>query len=406
MRSILHVDMNQFYAAVEIRDNPLLKGKPVIIGADPRGGRGRGVVSTASYEARRFGVHSAQPISQAWQCCPQGVFLPVDMAKYAEVSAQINAVFLRYTPLVEALSLDEAFLDVTASRGLFGEAKAIAQKVKDDILHETRLTCSAGVAPNKFLAKIASDLVKPDGLVVVEAGHEREFLDPLAIGRLWGVGEKTEPVLKHMGIHTIGDLARFPVDALRKKLGNQAGFFKALSLGLDDRPVEPSMEAKSIGRENTFERDTRDPVVLKRTLAELAEDVALRLRQDSKEAGLLTLKLRWSGFETHTRQAALKPPTDHGPKLLALGKKLLEHFLAQSDRNVRLIGLSAGHMVEKDQAYQPGLFDAPRETDRRVDTALDKLNEKFGEGTLKRASQMGGKGQKRETRNKTGFSRN
>jgi nucleotidyltransferase/DNA polymerase involved in DNA repair len=405
MRAILHMDMDQFYAAVEIRDNPRLKGKPVIVGADPRGGKGRGVVSTASYEARRFGVHSAQPISQAWKLCPQGVYLTVAMDKYGRESAKIRRIFESYTPLVEPLSLDEAFLDVTASQTLFGRPEQIARKIKDDILHQTGLTCSAGVAANKLVAKIASDLKKPDGLVVVEPGKEPEFLAPLAVGRLWGVGKKSNEILRGLGIKTVADVAGYPAQALRTRLGSWADSLKRQALGLDERPVESGGQAKSVGRETAFRRDTGDKAVLTQTLADLAEDVAQRLRTDGILAGLLTLKLRWEGFETHTRQAALDPPTDHGPALLALGKKLLGEFLAESKRKVRLVGLSAGHLAESGTAVQQDLFGDVSGSQRRADSALDALNARFGEGTLKRASQLPPKGRNKPSRNKTGFSR-
>lgn len=400
-RTILHVDMDQFYAAVEIRDNPALRGRPVVIGSDPRGGKGRGVVSTASYEARRFGVHSSLPISTAWRLCPQAAFLPVDMDKYVGVSDQIHAVFRRYTPMVEGLSLDEAFLDVTASRRLFGDGQAIARRIKDDILAETRLTCSVGVAENMFLAKTASDLRKPDGLVVVPPGGGAAFLAPLAIGRLWGVGEKSELLLRSLGLATIGDLAAYPLESLAARFGaDQASHLKALARGEDDRTVEADQEAKSVGRETTFGQDTRDAGLLAASLAEIAEDVAARLRRAGQEAGRVTLKLRWEGFETHTRQAALKPASSHGPDLLAPAKAMLASFLASDTRRVRLIGMTSGDLRPRGGAVQLALGGADPEKRRRADAALDALNARFGDGTLKHAGGVG----KAAARRRTGFS--
>ncbi len=316
-RSILHVDMDQFYAAVEMQRRPELKGKPVIIGADPKQGRARGVVSTASYAARAFGVRSAMPISTAWKLCPQGVFLPVDMPAYIAVSAQIHEAFEALTPDVEPLSLDEAFLDVSASSLLFGDGEACAKRVKADILERSGLTCSVGVAANKFVAKVASELRKPDGLVLVPAGEEQAFLAPLAIGRLWGVGKVAEAQFLRLGIRRIGDLLTTDARLLRSAFGQSyIDHVLSLALGQDQRPVESEHRAKSIGRETTFEDDTRDFGLLRQTLADLAEDVAARLRHYGWSAAQLTVKFRWEGFETHTRQAPLRPASAHGPAAL------------------------------------------------------------------------------------------
>ena len=254
-RTIIHVDMDAFYASVEQRDRPDLRGRPVIVGADPRG---RGVVSAASYEARAFGVHSAMPIGRAARLCPTGVFLPVDMAKYAQVSRQIMAILAEFTPLLEPLSIDEAFLDVTASRGLLGDGERIARAIKQRIRDTVGLTASVGVASNKFVAKVASELRKPDGLVVVPPGEEAAFLAPLPVSRLWGVGRVTASDLDAMGILTIGQLATVPVDHLRARFGGSGADLRALALGLDDRPVEPFAPPKSMGAEETFEQDHRD----------------------------------------------------------------------------------------------------------------------------------------------------
>jgi DNA polymerase-4 len=387
-RSILHVDMDQFYAAVEMQRRPELKGRPVIIGADPRQGRSRGVVSTASYEARVFGVRSAMPISMAWKLCPQGVYLPVDMPAYIAVSGQIHEAFEALTPDVEPLSLDEAFLDVSASSLLFGDGVACAQRVKADILARTGLTCSVGVASNKFVAKVASELRKPDALVAVAAGSEQAFLAPLEIGRLWGVGKVAEAQFQRIGIRRIGDLLTTDVRLLRSVFGPaHVEQLLALAQGHDQRPVESEQRAKSIGRETTFEDDTRDFSLLRQTLADLAEDVAGRLRRYGWSAGQLTLKFRWEGFETHTRQAPLRPSSAHGPQLFALARQLLKEALRADGRKLRLIGLSAGKIAEGAGASQAELFGHSQERQSALDHALDRVNDRFGDGSLKRGNQ-------------------
>ena len=387
-RSILHVDMDQFYAAVEMQRHPELKGKPVIIGSDPKGGSGRGVVSTASYEARVFGVRSALPISSAYKLCPQGVFLPVDMEAYIKVSEQIHEVFEMLTPDVEPLSLDEAFLDVSASSLLFGDGPACAQRIKDEIKARTGLDCSVGVAANKFVAKVASDLRKPDALVVVPPGTEAEFLAPLPIGRLWGVGKASEPQFHRLGIRTIGDLLKAGPGVLKANFGESyTAHLTALAQGLDERAVVSEQRAKSIGRETTFEEDSRDLGLLRQTLADLAEDVAVRLRRHGWVAGQLTVKFRWQGFETHTRQQALRPATAHGPSLFAVANEILKEELEADGRPVRLIGLSAAKIGDAGQGSQAELFGHSQLKQEALDVAMDKVNDRFGDEALKRGNQ-------------------
>src|SRR5262245_6255222 len=255
MRAILHIDMDAFYASIEQLDHPAYKGRPVIVGADPKGGKGRGVVAACSYEARKFGVRSALPISRAWKLCPQGVYMRPRMSRYVEVSHQVMDIFRRFTDLVEPLSIDEAFLDVTGSSALYGSAEKIARQIKSSIRDSTHLTASVGVAPNKFLAKVASDLRKPDGLVIVREDGIADFLRDLPISRLWGVGPKTEQRLKPMGLHTIGQMAAIPRDELIRRLGSLGEHLYQLSHGLDDRPVISNWEPKSISNETTFEED-------------------------------------------------------------------------------------------------------------------------------------------------------
>src|SRR5712691_11063185 len=284
-RTILHVDMDAFYAAVEQRDRPELKGKPVIVGADPKGGRGRGVVATASYEARAFGVASAMPISQAWKRCPHGVYLHPDMDKYAAVSRQVMEVLGHFSDCVEPVSIDEAFLDVTGSRRALGDGETVAALLKAAVRTETHLTASVGVAASKMVAKVASDMRKPDGLVVVPPGTEAAFLAPLPVRRLWGVGPKMEEALLKMGLRTIGDLATCDPARLQRRIGTHGHDLVQLALGIDARAVATESEdAKSLGHEHTFDEDTGDVERLRTTLLELCDAVARRLRQHAVRA--------------------------------------------------------------------------------------------------------------------------
>src|SRR5262247_4019502 len=299
MRSILHVDMDAFYASVEQLDNPEYKGRPVIVGADPRGGKGRGVVAACSYEARKFGVRSALPISRAWKLCPEGVYVRPRMDRYVEISGQVMEVFRHFTDLVEPLSIDEAFLDITGSIALLGPPENIARSIKKEIRETTGLTASVGLAPNKFLAKIASDLRKPDAFVVVREGEIEAFLRDLPISRLWGVGPKTEQRLHEMGFRTIGQVAMATRESLVRSLGSLGEHLYQLSRGHDERPVVPNWEPKSVSSETTFDEDTADRELLVRTILDLSDHVAERLRKDNYRARKVTLKLRYSSFSTH-----------------------------------------------------------------------------------------------------------
>ncbi|MBI4608160.1 MAG: DNA polymerase IV [Candidatus Rokubacteria bacterium] len=374
-RAIVHVDMDAFYASVEQRDRPELRGKPVIVGADPRG---RGVVSAASYEARRFGVHSAMPISRAARLCPQAVFLAVDMEKYARVSKEIMAILAEYSPLIEPLSLDEAFLDVTGSERLSGPPLELARTIKRRIREEVGLTASAGVAPNKFLAKLASDLEKPDGLVEVRPGEEATFLHPLPVERLWGVGRVTAAALRRMGIETIGQLARVPVGVLERRFGKTGSHLHELAWGRDDRPVEPWAPPKSMGAEETFPNDHRDVGRLELTLRAQAERVARELRDDGYSGRTVTLKLRFRDFRTLTRSHTGEPTQD-GLEIYCRARSLLGRVpLTQP---VRLIGLSVSGLAARDSG-QLDLFAEPAARRARLAGAVDTLARRFGEGTV------------------------
>jgi DNA polymerase-4 len=384
-RSVLHVDMDAFYAAVEQRDRPELRGKPVIVGADPRGGLGRGVVSTASYEARKFGVGSAMPISEAYRRCPHGIYVPVDMAKYAAISDEVMAVLATATDLLEPVSIDEAFLDVTGSRRLHGSAETIARRLKDAIHLKTSLTASVGVATSKLVAKIASDMRKPDGLVVVAPGTEAAVLAPLPVRRLWGVGVKTEERLLGLGVHTIGDIVAKEA-LLCRKLGDGAATLARLARGEDDRPVVAQGEdAKSLGQEHTFDEDTVDPAVLRTTLLGLCDAVARRVREHGVRSRTVTLKYRTEGFETFMRSSTLERATDSGDAMFETASRLFANV--HRGRPVRLLGVYASGLAGDDQL---DLF--PEET-RPADKVRDAITRKFGRGALTRASLLpaGGK---------------
>ncbi len=381
-RKIIHIDMDAFYASVEQRDNPALQGKPVIVGG---GAEQRGVVSAASYEARKYGVHSAMPTSQAKRLCPDGVFLPVRMHRYREVSEQVFSIFRQYTPLVEPLSLDESFLDVTGSERLFGPALEIAREIKGRILAATGLTASAGVAPNKFLAKIASDLKKPDGLVEVIPGEISRFLKDLPISRLWGVGRATEEVLRQMGILTVGQMARFPVDALERRLGKFGAELAALARGEDERPVLPESDPKSISQEESFTPDLSDADAMRKVLLEQAEHVAWDLRSQNLKGCTVNLKVRYPDFSVVTRSATLPFPTSEGLEIYRTALRLL-HKTEALTRKARLLGVGISNLRSPRDAEQFALFDRDKAKREKSLQAVDRIWEKFGPESIKRAS--------------------
>jgi len=388
IRTVLHVDMDAFYAAVEQRDRPELRGRPVVVGALPGG---RGVVSAASYEARRFGIHSAMPISRAYRLCRDAVYLPVDMDKYAAESRRIMALLAEWTPLLEPVSIDEAFLDVTASRALRGDGPAIARDIKARIRAEVSLTASVGVAPNKFLAKVASDLEKPDGLVVVEPGREAAFLAPLPVSRLWGVGRVTGAELEALGIKRIGQLASLPSATLEARFGSNGAGLADLAWGRDDRPVEPFGTPKSMGAEETFETDHLDMERLRATLRAHAERVARELRAEGYSGRVVHLKIRFTDFSTYTR-AHTGEPTQDGLRIYQEACALLSRVrLAQP---VRLIGLSVSGLGAAGQG-QLALFGPDAARQERLGRALDRLAERFGGDAVRPASLLGRRSRRR-----------
>lgn len=374
-RQILHVDMDAFYAAVEVLDDPSLAGRPVIVGGTPAG---RGVVAAASYEARRFGVHSAMPAARARQLCPTGVFRRPRMQRYVDVSGQILAILQEYTPLVEPLSIDEAFLDVTGCERLFGSAAAIGRTIKDRVRREVGLTASVGVAPNKFLAKLASDLEKPDGFVVIEAAAARDRLAVLPVRKLWGVGEVSERELRRHGIRTIGDLTRAPRSLLEGCFGEHAAQLLDLAAGRDERPVVPAHEAKSIGNEVTFAADIADPEELRGVLDHLAEKVAWRLRRHGLRGRTVTVKARFPDFATHTRSETLPQTTCSTATIRAVARELLERRLDRRGRPLRLVGVAVSQL-EGRAAVQGELFSDPAGArEAALDSLVDRVRDRFG----------------------------
>lgn len=374
-RWIMHVDMDAFFASVEQRDHEEYRGKPVIVG----GLSSRGVAATASYEARRFGVHSAMPMAAAKKRCPQGIFVQGNHAHYREVSAQIFAIFARFSPLVEALSIDEAFLDITGMGQLAASPRAYAQRIKQAIYEETGLVASVGIAPNKFLAKLASDLQKPDGLVIIPPDRVREILWPLPIRRLWGVGKKTAEKLQNMGYETVGQIAQAEQSGLQKAFGPKlAAQLAALANGQDDRKVEPMREAKSIGKEITFPEDLRSLEQAEHELLELAEKVGWRLRIAGVQARTVQLKVRLGDFTTYTRSRTLPEATCYDEVLYATAKDLLRELKITS--GFRLLGVTGTGFELFGQA---SLFTDPKK--ERLYHAIDAIKKRYGEGVLTKA---------------------
>lgn len=387
--SILHVDMDAFFAAVEQRDRPELRGRPVVVGAGPAE---RGVVSTASYEARAFGVHSAMPSREAAKRCPDAVFVPVDSRKYRAVSARIFEIFERFTPTVEKLSIDEAFLDVTGAHRLFGSSEDIARAVKQAVRDETGLTASVGVAPNKFLAKLASDLDKPDGITVVPTTPPEitAFLAPLPVRRLWGVGAVTQGRLAVAGVGTIGDLQACSFRELARCVGSHlAGHLQRLARGEDLREVlaEPTAE-KSISREHTFPVDCSSAQKVKQVLSDLVEDVGRRLREDGRQARTAHLKLRWKGFKTVTRQCRIDLPGSDDLTLRRVAERLLDELTLAHP--VRLVGFGVSDLREN-ASGQLSLFEAtPDDMNRRdsLSRSVDRIRDTYGRDSIRRASRV------------------
>ncbi len=386
MRAILHADMDAFFASVEQHDQPELRGLPLIVG----GRGGRGVVAAASYEVRRFGVRSAMPVRRALQLCPQAICVAPRFARYQQVSRQVFAVFARYTPLIEGLSLDEAYLDVTGSRALHGDALSIAIAIKRQVLAETGLTVSIGVAANKLVAKIASDLDKPDGLTVVTTERVNAVLDPLPVKRLPGLGRKKGDELLAAGIGTLGELRRASDAQLWPLFGRHSARVRERAAGIDERPVIAERDGKSLSAEQTFARDISDVTTLRAIILRLADKTAARVRARGALAATVQIKIRQGDFTTHTRQTTLTPPTHDSRTLAAAARKLLLQWLAQHPgARLRLLGVGAGALEAPQQA---DLFASPAlVADGRLDATLDQIRERFGTTAVLRGSNVAGK---------------
>ncbi len=383
--AVLHVDMDAFYASVALLSRPALRGRPVIVG----GAGTRGVVLSATYEARRFGVHSAMPMTRARRLCPEAVVVPPDFRSYTRVSAGVMEIFRSITPVVEPLALDEAFLDVAGARRRLGPPAGIAQRIRDRVADEQGIACSVGVAATKFVAKLASTAAKPDGLLVVRPADTIAFLHPLPVGALWGVGEKTEEALRRLGLRTVGDLAQTPRRTLQRALGPALGsHLAALAWGRDDRPVVASEPDRSIGAEETFPRDIDDPERVRRELLRLAERTAARLREQDAVGRTVTLKVRFADFTTITRSRTLPEATDVGQEIYAAAGTLFDALGLERAR-LRLVGIRIEGLTDaRRTARQLRLGDRPvgwREAER----AADRAAARFGFGVVRPASLVG-----------------
>lgn len=378
-RYIMHIDMDAFFAAVEQHDDPTLKGRPVVIGSDPKGGKGRGVVSTCSYEARAFGIRSAMPISEAYRRCSHAVFLRGDIKKYAQVSQDIMAVLYDFTPDIEPISIDEAFCDITASWHLFGSPQETCMKIKKRIVDEVGLTSSIGLAPIKMAAKIASDMKKPDGFVQVAQGQVKEFLAPLPIRVMWGVGPKAEQTLQRLGIRTIGALAAYNVTVLEQSLGAHAIHLWQLANGIDERDVAPCDSVQSVSNEYTFEQDVPATDEVESTLLFLSEKVSRRLRKQALKGKTVTLKIRFSDFKTYSRSETLAETTNFCGVIYNTVKTLYHEF--QDPRKyVRLVGVKVSRFADtKVQAMMLWPEHGQQEAKHVV---MDKIKDKYGESAI------------------------
>ena len=382
MASIIHVDLDQFYAAVEILDFPELKGVPLIVGGRPDS---RGVVCTASYEARAFGVKSAMPSATAARLCPHATWRVPRISRYAEKSREVHAVFERFTDQIQPVSLDEAYLDVSGSLKLFGSAEIIGRRIKDEIFEATKLVASVGVAENKFLAKVASDLRKPNGFVVIPPGreHAAAILNPLPVSRLWGVGAKTGERLAELSIVTIADLLKLDPEWLARRIGREsASSLLSLAQGIDPGEVECGGISKSLGRENTFAKDLFELDAMERELLAFSDEVASRLRAEHLKCGGVTLKIKFADFTRITRAVMFEAPTDLGEPLYQAVRTMLRQRVELGNRGVRLLGVAATHLARSSEAEHTLFPDDSTEKKERAALAIDRLRGKFGDGAV------------------------
>ena len=372
-RRLMHIDLDAFFVSVEQVLKPELRGKPVVVGGKPDR---RGVVAAASYEARAYGVHSAMPLLTASRLCPQAIFIEGNYQRYREASQKFMAILADFSPYLEPLGIDEAYLDVTGFQSLHGSIKKMAETIKQRVRDELGLCASIGIASSKVVAKIASDASKPDGLLEVPAGNERAFLAPLPVNRLPGIGKKSEQVLKNLGIGTIDQLAALPAEVLKRHFGTYGKLVRDHACGIDDRRVEPPTIAKSISRETTFSRDTGDTALVQATLRYLSERVGSELRQKERLARCITLKLRYADFTTTTRQQTLFQPADTDQAIFATGLKLLKIELPREKQAVRLIGIGVSNLVETGR--QPDMLDTRGQQLEQLNAAIDRIRKKYG----------------------------
>ena len=377
-RQVIHVDMDAFYASVEVLDDPSLAGKPVIVGGSVEA---RGVVAAASYAVRKYGVRSAMPMKTALKLCPQAIVLPVRMSRYKELSERIHAIFQRYTPLIEPISIDEAFLDVT---GCPLGAVEIGRKIKADIKNELGLTASAGIAPNKFLAKLASDLEKPDGFVVVTEENKQAILDPLPVSAIYGVGKSATEKLNAIGIRTIAQLRKFDVQHLRGIFGSWAETVLDFASGIDDRPVVGHSEPKSISVEETFAKDIKD----KRTLCEVlfgqVQEVSTRLRDEKAQAKSVHLKMRYGDFTTITRAKTFAEATDKSDLLWAAAQELFNSWYEKEAGALRLLGFCASNLTKISERQLLLFGEEKSQKQGKIDKTIDAIKQKYGDDAIKR----------------------
>lgn len=370
---IMHIDLDAFFVSVEQILNPALKGKPVVVGGKPGG---RGVVACASYEARAFGLHAGMPLARAYRLCPQAIFIEGSYTKYRDASQNFMAILADFSPFIEPVGIDEAYLDVTGFESLYGSIHQMAVIIRQRIKQELGLCASVGIAGGKVVAKVASDLSKPDGLIEVPKGKDSSFLAPLPVDKLPGIGKKTEPVLKGLGIRTIGELAALPLDALKSRFGVFGVVLHQWANGIDDRAVELPGSAKSISRETTFTRDTRDLTFLRATLRYLGERVAAEIREQSKRAKCITLKMRYADFTTITRRHTLRQSTDSDQVIYDTGARLLDLALLAEKQPVRLIGIGVTNLVESGR--QLDMLDSSARKLEQLDRAVDRIRNKYG----------------------------
>lgn len=373
MRRIMHIDLDAFFVSVEQRDNPRLRGKPVVVGGRPKG---RGVVASASYEARAFGIRAGMPLTRASRLCPQAIFIEGSFQKYRDASAGFMNILADFSPFLEPVGLDEAYLDVTGFESIHGSIREMAVKIKQRIKKELGLSASVGIASSKVVAKVASELSKPDGLIEVGIGEEASFLAPLGVGKLPGVGKKTEQKLNALGITTIGELSLVPIDALKSHFGASGEVLYWYARGIDNSRVEPPAPAKQISRETTFPEDTRDKALLGATLRYLGERVGAELREENKQARTITLKLRFSDFTTITRRHTQTKPFDSDQAIFTNGVRLLNMVLAGEKRAVRLIGIGVSGLLEGGK--QLDMLDQKARREEALNRAIDRIRKKYG----------------------------